>query len=336
MASEGSEQGRSRWWIGLAISLAALALAFWGVQPARLLATLRTARLGLLPLILGLQLLGIAFRARAWQSLLGRVSYRRSLAALNEGYLLNNLLPVRLGELARAYLVQKGAEFDTAQALGSVVVERLLDVTIALGALLLALPRLAAPDWAKDIATGVGVALAVGVAILAALILSRRAGPAILARLPGAAGRLLPRLVRGITAGVQSAGTLPRLLPGALWLLAGWVCAWIQLELILRMYGTTGSPTVWLFALSVIAFGGAVPSSPGAVGVYELAGSAGLRAVGYPAEVALSVAVTIHVTQILVTGLLGGWFLAKEGESIADLARAARGLARRPVESGSA
>ena len=336
MASEGSEQGRSRWWIGLAISLAALALAFWGVQPTRLASTLKTARLDLLPVILGLQLLGISLRARAWQTLLGQVSYTRALAALNEGYLLNNLLPVRLGELARAYLVQKGTEFGTAQALGSVLVERLLDVAIALGALLLTLPRLAAPAWAKDIATGVGVGLALGVAVLAALILSRRAGPPILARLPGVAGRLLPRLVRGLTAGVQSAGTLPRILPGALWLLAGWMCAWIQLELFLRMYGTTGSPAVWLFALSVIAFGGAVPSSPGAVGVYELAGSAGLRAVGYPAEVALSVAATVHVTQILVTGLLGGWFLAKEGESIADLARAARSLARRPVESGGA
>ena len=336
MSEAEPREGRGRWVLGAVISLAALALAFWGVQPARLAETLKTARLGFLPLILLLQLAGIALRARAWQTLLGDVSYPRALAALNEGYLLNNLLPARLGELVRAYLVQKGAAFGTAQALGSVVVERLMDVAIALGALLLTLPRLAAPLWARDLATGVGIALALGVTILAVLVISRRIGQAMLARLPGVAGRVLPRLVQGLTTGVHAAGRWPRLLPGALWLLAGWAMAWIQLELYLRMYGTTGSPTVWLFALSVIAFGAAVPSSPGAIGVFELAGSAGLRACGYPAETALSVAVTVHVTQIVVTGLLGSWFLAREGESVARLAQAARELARRAGESRSA
>lgn len=336
MSEAEPREGRLRWVFGAVISLAALALAFWGVQPARLAETLKTARLAYLPLILILQLAGIALRARAWQTLLGGVSYRRALAALNEGYLLNNLLPVRLGELARAYLVQKGATFGTAQALGSVVVERLMDVTIALGALLLTLPRLAAPPWAREMATGVGIALALGVAVLGGLVLSRRIGPGLLARLPGAAGRVLPRLAHGLTTGVQEAGRWPRLVPGALWLLAGWGMAWTQLELYLRMFGVSGSPTVWLFALSIIAFGAAVPSSPGAIGVFELAGTAGLRAVGYPAEIALSVAVTIHVIQIAITGMLGSWFLAREGESVAHLARAARDLARRAAESRSA
>lgn len=332
MSEAESRVGRGRWALGVAISLAALTIAFWGVQPARLWATLRGARLGLIPIVLTLQILGIGLRARAWQSLLGGVSYRRAFSALNEGYLLNNLLPVRLGELARSYLVRKGATFGTAHALGSVIVERLLDVTIALAALLLTLPRLAAPAWTRDMATGVGVALTVGVVIVAALLLSRRTGPAILSRLPGAAGRSLPRIAEGLMNGLYTAGNLPRLVPGALWLLAGWIVAWIQLELYLRMFGATGNPVVWMFALSVIAFGGAVPSSPGALGVYELAGSAGLRAVGYATEVALSVAVTAHVTQIVVTGVLGGWFLAREGETLAHLARAAQALVWRPAE----
>ncbi|HSB88449.1 MAG TPA: lysylphosphatidylglycerol synthase transmembrane domain-containing protein [Anaerolineales bacterium] len=335
MTEPEPREGRGRWVLGAVVSLTALALAVWGVQPTRLAETLRAARLGFLPLILLLQLTGIAARARAWQTLLGEVPYRRAFAALNEGYLLNSLLPVRLGELVRAYLVQKGAAFGTAQALGSVVVERVLDVTIALGALVLTLPALAAPAWAREMATAVGVALAVVVIGLGALVLSRRSGPALMARLPGVLGRVLPRLVQGLTSGVHAAGSFPRLLPGAAWLLAGWVAAWAQFELYLRTYGATGSPNVWLFALSVIAFGAAVPSSPGAIGVFELAGSAGLRALGYPAEVALSVAVTAHLMQIAVTGILGSWFLSREGESVAHLAREATDLARRVAQPRS-
>jgi hypothetical protein len=333
LAAEDSRPRTSRWWIGLAISLAALALATWGVQPTRLLATLAEARLEFLPLALLLQVVGIAARARAWQAFLGAATFRRAFAALNEGYLLNNLLPVRLGELARAYLVRKGTTLGTAQALGSVLIERLSDVTIALAALTFALPRLAAPPWAQDIATGVGVALAVAIAGLLGLLLSRRTGPAVLARLPGIAGRGLPRLARGLTDGLYVAGSPRRLLPGLAWLLSGWVVAWLQFEVYLRLFGASGNPTVWLFCLSVIAFGGAVPSSPGAVGVYELAGSAALRALGYSPEFSLSVAAGSHLVQIATTAVLGGWFLSREGQSVSDLARAARELARKPAET---
>jgi uncharacterized membrane protein YbhN (UPF0104 family) len=240
-----------------------------------------------------------------------------------------------MGELARAYLVRKGTSLSTSQALGSVLVERLSDVAIALGALLLVLPRLAAPDWAANVAGGVGLGLAAGLAGLVVLFLSRRTGPEMLSRLPGAAGRILPRLVRGLTEGLHAAGRPRRLVPGLVWLLAGWVAAWLQFEVYLRLFGATGSPAIWMFSLSVIAFGGAVPSSPGAVGVYELAGSAALRAAGFSPEVALSVAAASHLVQITTTAILGGWFLAREGQSITDLVRAARDLARRPAESQS-
>jgi uncharacterized membrane protein YbhN (UPF0104 family) len=185
-------------------------------------------------------------------------------------------------------------------------------------------------------ATAVGIALAVVVVGLGALVLSRQSGPALMARLPGVLGRVLPRLVQGLMSGVHAAGRWPRLLPGAAWLMAGWVSAWAQFELYLRMYGATGNVNVWLFALSVIAFGAAVPSSPGAIGVFELAGTAGLRAIGYSAEVALSVAVTAHLIQIAVTGILGSWFLSREGESVAHLAREARNLARRAAQPRNA
>ncbi|HET7009315.1 MAG TPA: lysylphosphatidylglycerol synthase transmembrane domain-containing protein [Anaerolineales bacterium] len=334
VAAEDSRRGGSRWWIGLLISLAALGLATWGVQPARFLATLRTARLDIMPLILLMQIVGISARARAWQTFLGTVTFRRAFGALNEGYLLNSLLPARLGELARAYLVRKGSTTGTAQALGSVLVERFADVMIALGALSLTLPRVAAPAWAQDIATGVAIGLAVGLAAIVILILSPQSGPALFSRLPGTLGRTLPRLARGLADGLKASGSPRRLIPGAAWLFLGWVVAWLQFELYLRLFGVTGNPTVWLFSLGVIAFGAAVPSSPGAVGVLELAGSAALRAVGYSPEVALGVSATLHLVQIGVTAVLGGWFLSREGQSIGDLARAARDLARRPAEAG--
>src|SRR3972149_4682654 len=97
------------------------------------------------------------------------------------------------------------------------------------------------------------------------------------------------------------------------------------------MFGAHGSLGVSLFSLGVIALGGAVPSSPGAVGVYELAGVAALTLLGYSRAVSLGLVITGHLVQYSLVLLLGGIFLAREGRSVGDLARAARSLVLRPA-----
>ena len=131
--------------------------------------------------------------------------------------------------------------------------------------------------------------------------------------------------------GLEEARKGARLGRAFLWLLLGWACAWIQILIYLRMFGAEGSFAVSVFCLGVIALGGAVPSSPGAVGVYELAGVAALTFLGYSREVALGVVVTAHLVQYSLTVILGAAALSREGRSLGDLARAARGLVLRPA-----
>ncbi len=78
-----------------------------------------------------------------------------------------------------------------------------------------------------------------------------------------------------------------------------------------------------------MALGAAIPSSPGALGVYELATVAGLLVFGYPRELAVSVAIVSHGLQLGIIALLGGWALAKEGQTLLGLADQAQSLLRR-------
>jgi uncharacterized protein (TIRG00374 family) len=210
-----------------------------------------------------------------------RSAYRRAFAAINEGYLLNNILPFRLGELARAYLVGHSG-IGASQALGSIVVERMMDVSIAVLSIALTIPLFAPPAWATQVALAVGLAV---VAMFGALFLAartsatwtqwlRRLPEPMATRLIGFAGRFMQGLQEA-----RKGGRLPLALA---WLLLGWILIWVQVGLCLRMFGATGGLAVSMFSLGVIALGGAVPSSPGAVGVYELAGVAALSFLGYP------------------------------------------------------
>jgi uncharacterized protein (TIRG00374 family) len=237
-------------------------------------------------------------------------------------------LPFRLGELARAYLV--GHEgIGASRALGSIVVERVADVSIAVVSILLTVPLFAPPQWATQAALGVGLVVAGLVGALAILIRTRAGWQRRLETRP--AGRALAAVAERFLLGLNEARQQGRLWTALAWMLLGWACAWIQFWLYLRMFGAEGSLGAAVFSLGVVALGGGVPSSPGAVGVYELAGVAALVFLGYPREVSLGVVVTGHLVQYSTVLVLGGVFLAREGRSIRDLARAARGLVLRPA-----
>ena len=320
------------WLLGVGVSLAALLLAVWGLDVKAFLDVLARAAFWLLIPAYLLQLAGIASRAQGWRLLLGpSVDYPRAFAALNEGYLLNNILPFRLGELGRAYLVGHGSGIGTSRALGSIVVERMVDILIAVLSVLVTIPLFAAPAWARQATVVVGLGLVVLAGLLVLILRHRLAWLGRLRRLSGSLGSRVAGIAERFTSGLEEARKGARLGRALLWLLLGWACAWIQIEVYLRMFGAHGSLGVSLFSLGVIALGGAVPSSPGAVGVYELAGVAALTFLGYPREVALGVVITTHLVQYSTTVILGAAALSREGRSLGELARAARSLVLRPA-----
>jgi hypothetical protein len=314
--------------------LTALVIAFWGVDPSRLVAALGKAKpMLLLPAALSI-LVGLFARARSWQILLhGRVSLRRAFDALNAGYLLNIVLPFRLGELGRAYILGRRPPLTTGQVVATVVIERVIDTLVSLGGLAVALALVVTPAWAQSLVAWISLAVLLGLGALFLLMARGDRLAALLRRSPvpmvtGFAGAT-DEFVRGLELLSQPR----RVLRAAFWSLMAWATAWLQIWLLLRAFSIHGSLVVSLLVSGVIAFGAAVPSSPGAVGGYELSAVAGLMIFGYQREPALSVAIAGHGLQLLVLGGLGAWSLAREGETLAGLAARARAALRDPREN---
>lgn len=321
---------RPRSWIGIPvgflISAAALALVLRWAGWESLRAALEKVSPKFLVAALGLYLVSMVARGVSWRMLLGGdVGMLRVLAALNEGYLLNNVLPWRLGELGRAVLLGRKAGKAVMGVLSSIFLERLFDVILAVTLLGALLPlTIGMPGLSRSVLIGAFILLG-GFVFL--WITFRRPGwvQFVLQRLPGSESFWTgswDRFRRGLEQ-VRSPGVLA---VSFSWLVFSWALTGLVYWLVLRSI-IPDVELLWAyFMLAVTMVGVAVPSSPGYVGVFEAAGVLALSVFLVPKELALAGALIIHGMVYVTVGVLGTAALIYDGETLWSLYRDVQGL----------
>jgi len=268
-------------------------------------------------------LISMAIRALAWQFLLQRrVTPSQVILALNEGYFFNNLLPFRIGELARAFLLGRRSGLGLFYVLSTIVVERSFDLAIASGLLLATLPMALKLDWARPVAL---IVLAVIVAGLSFLFFISRRREWIESRMEVLTSRwwVVKRwVIPQLTSILDAFGLFNRIefFAGSLALLASsWFLAILRDWLLIRSF--VPDAPLWWAALGISAANmvGAVPAVMGALGTYELGGVGALTLVGMPGEAALAYVLVVHVTHLIFSTLFGAYGLSKEGKTLSSL-----------------
>lgn len=315
---------------GLVISLLSLAVVFYFVDLGQLRDALRLADYRLVLIGLVGSLVWLAVRGLAWQALLKQsASFRQVFLALNEGYLLNNFLPFRLGEVGRAFLLARKAGLDFWQVLSSILIERSLDLLLAAGLLLSTLPLVAGASWARQASILVGIVVLAGMVVLYLLARNRDWALRLFDHfaerwklLNRLGGKILPAFLSGLSILTDEA----QFIRAAGLMILDWALAFFQYYLLMRAFFPEAKPLWAAFSLGVTALGIAVPSSPGAVGVMELSLVGALSIFGLNPSTALAFALTSHIIQYLTTGALGIYALSKEGESLVGLYRRVRGV----------
>jgi uncharacterized protein (TIRG00374 family) len=268
-------------------------------------------------------LLWLIIRGFVWRTLLQyKASYRDSFFTINEGYLLNNILPFRLGEIARAFLMGRKAGMDFWQVIPSILIERALDLAIAVGLFLCTLPFVVGVSWAKQAAIGTGIVVLLG---LGAIYLLARNRTRVLGWLDqmGQRNSVVKKLTgRRVNAFFDGLAIITdgRLFLKALgWESLNWIIGILQYYLFLRAFFLHPNLLWALFAVGVGALGIAAPSSPGAIGVYEAVLVGALVVFGLDASHASAFALSMHIISYLLTGLIGGYGLYKDGESLSSM-----------------
>lgn len=261
----------------------------------------------------------LVVRPLRWQLLLrplGRYRYGQIRDVQLTGFMVNNILPARLGELARALLLWKVAGASRRGTLTTIGIERLFDGAVLIGLLSMVGLLFDVPPWTRSLGRVMAPVLAGLVGLMLWLTFAHRSLFWLIER----ALFFLPRRARARIVGflerfVDGTRALrsPALILGALSLS---LLVW-GLEVFVyhsMMDGFGYSPPLWVAALTltVTNFGIAVPSAPGYLGVFEAACSGALIGVGLKKELALSYAIGLHLMMFVCitgTGLLLMWRL---------------------------
>ena len=135
--------------LGICISLIGLYFAFSGIDFDQLWIIIKQLDLFYGALSLTILLLSNALRALRWQILaypLDRISFNPALSSIMIGYFGNSVLPFRMGELLRAYVLAEKTSLNISSAFGTIVTERILDF-VGLSLLILLTIVVYPADW---------------------------------------------------------------------------------------------------------------------------------------------------------------------------------------------
>jgi hypothetical protein len=294
--------------LGISVSAVALVILVRSVDIAAAMQVLATAAPAWVALMLVTTTVDVGTRGARWRTLLAPIApvqYRRVLGYTYIGYLANNVLPARLGELYRSHALGEGEHVSRPTVLGTVVVERVVDTVMVVAIAAVAVLVLSA----RGVMTS---AVLLGLAFVSLLVIALGLGIAA-HRLPGAdrvaaiiarRPRLL-ELARRLRVGLAVAGR-PRTIALALALsavawaasigtfLAGGQAVGVELTVAQAALLTSGVALVTI-----------VPSGPGYLGTFELTVVGIADGFGIPRDAAFALGLLVHV-MILLTTTVGG------------------------------
>lgn len=294
--------------IGIAISAVAIWILARSVDLPRTFDVLRTANPAWILLMVGTVLLDVGARGGRWQALLTpirRLPYRRVLGYTYLGYLANNVLPARLGELVRSHALGEGEGISRPTVLGTVVVERIVDTVIVVGLAALAVVILGVGGtMSTAVLLGAGFVGVLIVLLFVAMVSHRLPGAervlAVAERYP----RIL-ELARRLREGLAVAGR-PRTLGLALLLSAA---AWTASIATFFASGQSVGVELTLSQAALLCAGTAlatiVPSAPGYVGTFELTAVSIAKIFGADPDAAFAMALLAHAMILGITSIGG-------------------------------
>ena len=335
-----------RVWVGIGLPLAAIAYTVHDVDLRQVASHIRDADPWLVLAMVPVHVLGLWLRAVRWRWLARSLSekplpLRPLFRATALGFMAINVLPFRLGELARPWLLGRETEVPGSAALGTLVLERAIDftaVSLMGGALLFAHTK-TMPHWVRSGAAVFLVFTFIPLAVIAALRVNERGTLALLAgllrafpdRLRERAMGLITEMCRGL-AGLRGLGPTLRVVfhTVLLWVVVLPAPFFLGL-LAFRIELPAEGLLLATFTTSIfVALAIAAPAAPGFFGVFHFACREALRLFGVRSAIAVAYGTVVHMTYWLPVTAIGLVVAAQAGARFAEMI--APGLGKAPSD----
>lgn len=300
--------------VGLAISVVSFWLLARAIDRESFVEALRQTEPALVAVAVGCLFLSLAAKVARWRALLPRgagVSFGGLFAILHVGMLINNVLPLRVGDVTRVALTARRPGLRVGHVVSSMVAERAADGVTLLVCFVAVAPFVAGGSSFQGGSFGPQLRLAaVALAVVAAL------GVLATVTVVATGVRRRLRLGRSLPAGVAAlAGSWERITARDGWRIWGWSAgAWLGAFAInyalFRAMGLEVSPLLAVVVTCTTNLAMLVPSSPGHIGVYHAAATVTLVAAGVGTSQAASFGVVSHLVNVVPVSLVGAGFLA--------------------------
>jgi len=312
--------------IGLGISVAFVLLTLRGVDLVQVRTHIREIDMRMLfPVFISLSVIFLLKAFRWWYLVfpLKRIAFGRIFITTIIGFMANNALPLRSGDLVRAHILGRQENVGTTAIFATVALDRIFEVLSLLTVSVVVLFMIPLPKWIWDSVIIVGIVLVGSVIGIVAF----RSPPKLLVKwwetllsvLPDKLEETLSKSIKQIRFGLEAGSGKARLINLYILALGESVITGLLVYYSLKMMGVELSLAVIMSVMIAMNLAVLVPAAPGNIGVFEFAVMTTLEFFQFNKSSALSGAVVLHVISIIPVSLVGlilflrEWLVSKKG-----------------------
>jgi len=312
--------------LGILVSAVLVYLSVRGISFQNIVHDLQQIHIGHVALFLIVVLLMQWLRSYRWGVILQpleKIDQLSLFSVTSVGFLAIAAIPARIGELARPYLIAKKSNVQMSSALGTIIVERVLDsfsvLTIAVTILLFT----DLPSWMIKSSLLLFVLTLAIFCCIVGLVWRRKEALTIinriLSRLPGKFANKIDEIIHRFIDGFQIIVNI-RLLFYLLFLSAiVWLLDVLAIYILFKAFGFTLPVMASFIVMVILMVGIAVPTAPGYIGSWHFSCILALGLFGIAKTEALSYAVVYHFLSMIVVVVLGAGFLPFNKFSVSDM-----------------
>jgi uncharacterized protein (TIRG00374 family) len=320
--------------LGLLISLFLLWLAVRKVNLQEFAMAITNIRVAYLVPAFLLTLVVCVVRSLRWRLLFSQtkdIRINSLLSVIMIGFLANNLLPARLGEVVMAYLIGKNEDISKSLALGTIFMDRILDVTTLMLFLAGTIVFNPFPLWVKKIALA-GMILLIVATVAAWLAVGKKKAFMRLLRscmkpFPSSLTEKILLICGNFIDGLTVIRNLPVFLKALVTSAIIWSGLTLGVYLLFLSFGFSLNCGAALTVLAIVNLGLIIPSAPGFVGTFQFLCVIALGLFQIPESQALGFAIIYHLSQYVPTTVAGFYYLGKEHLTLGQLASQKKNLA---------
>ena len=334
---------RLRFWIGILISLLFLVILVWSIDIRYTLSELKSANYIYVIPAIALYFVSVYFRSIRWKLLLSHmkdIPVNRLYPIVVIGYMANNLLPVRLGELVRAYYLARRESINGASSLASIAVERVYDGLTLLCFCVISIPFLISLGAFKAINSSsnthavifafIAISMFVGALLTLTFMSSSKFIQfriALIKLFPDTIQSKINSILGQFLEGLASLKTIRTQSTILMFSIPVWLSecgVYLLVGYSFEIHTYFASPIIFILAIILVTATSnlitAIPSSVGGIGPFEVAAQQTLVVLGLNSSLAAAYSGFIHIIALwLPVNLLGILFLWKHNMSMKTL-----------------